>query len=202
MSLKPVLLETDGVFGQLPNGGIINAGGTSHPTYTVNGKGVLFDDGTSTGTAGPGAAYPGVTLQLVYNNTPAVGGVAAIKLAAGKDFVIADSAADNHYLRVDAISGKVTIIGDLEVLGDSAVINTVIQDSDHWLISPRLGNTTALKIEPDLGVIPIVDLVNVRRTYGTAPVFRIDANGNLIATQNLTVGGLINGVNIAQLKID
>jgi hypothetical protein len=201
MSLKPVLLESDGIFGQLPNGGIINAGGTSHPTFTVDGRGLLFDDGSSTGSGG-GGSYNNVTLQLAYNNSPNVGGVAGIQLAPGKDFVIQDSVASSHYFRINALTGKVTITGDLEVLGGSAIIDTVIQDSDHWLISPRLGNTTALKIEPDVGVVPIVDLVNIRRTYGSAPVFRIDQNGNLIATQNLTVMGLINGVNIAQLKAD
>ena len=87
MSLKPVLLESDGVFGQLPNGGIINAGGTSNHTFTVDGRGLLFDDGTSTGTGGSGS-FANVTLQLAYNNSPNTGGVAGIQLAPGKDFVI------------------------------------------------------------------------------------------------------------------
>jgi len=197
MSFKPVLLETDGVFGQLPNGGIINAGGTSNPTFTVNGRGLLFDDGTSTGVGNSS-----ITLQTVYDNSPAVAGATKIKLTTGKDFVIADDTDDGLYLKVDSETGKVTITGDLEVLGNSSVINTVIQDSDHWLISPKLGSTSALKIEPDLGVVPIVDLVSVRRTFGSAPVFRIDSAGNLIGTQNLTIGGLINGVNVVQVKND
>ena len=45
---KPVILDEDGVFGQLEDGGIINAGGVKGPTFTVGGRGLLFDDGTST----------------------------------------------------------------------------------------------------------------------------------------------------------
>jgi hypothetical protein len=44
--------------------------------------------------------------------------------------------------------------------------------------------------------------VTIRKSFGGAPVFRVDANGNLILTQNLTVGGLINGVDIADLRSD
>jgi hypothetical protein len=192
---KPLILDTDGIYSQLPDGAIINTGGTSNLTFTVGGRGLLFDDGSS--SAGGGST---LTLQAIYNNTPPSNGTAGIFLTLGKDFVISDIANDGHFLRIDALTGKVTITGDLEVQGTSSTIDTVIQDSDHWQISPKLGTTTALKIEPDFGVIPVVDLVSVRRTYGTAPVFRIDSSGNLFATQNLTVGGLINGVDIAELR--
>ena len=194
---KPIILEFDGILGQLPNGGIINSGGTNNPTWTVDGKGLLFDDGTS--TAPGGGTSGGLTLQKIYDLSPSP---AKIKLSTGKDFVIADDTDDGLYFKIDAETGKVTITGDLEVLGSSTIIDTVIQDSDHWLISPKSGTTTALKIEPDLGVIPMVDIVSIRRTFGSAPVFRIDASGNVIATQNLTVGGLINGINLVQLKQD
>jgi hypothetical protein len=194
---KPIILEVDGIFGQLPNGALINAGGTSFPTFTVGGKGLLFDDGTSTST---GSST--LTLQSAYDSSPTVAGAAGISLESGKDFIITDSQGDGNYFRISGATGKVTISGDVEILGTSTVINTVIQDSDHWLISPKNGTTTALKIEPDLGVVPIVDLVSIRRTFGSAPVFRIDAAGNLIATQNLTVGGLINGVDIVALRTE
>lgn len=197
MSNKPVILETDGVLGQLSNGAIINAGGTSHPSWTVNGVGVLLADGSST-AGGPST----ITLQTVYNNTPAVAGEARIQLTTGKDLVIADDTNSSLFFKVDAETGKVTITGDLEVLGSSTIIDTVVQNSDHWQISPKSGTTSALRIEPDLGVIPIVDIVSVRRTFATAPVFKIDAAGNLTATQNLTVGGLINGVDIIAVKND
>jgi hypothetical protein len=194
---KPIILEVDGIFGQLPNGAIINAGGTSNSTWTVDGKGLLFDDGTSTAPGGGGSPF---TLQIAYNNSPVVSGQTGIKLATGKDFVILDDTDNSLYFKVDAETGKVTITGDLEVLGSSTIIDTVVQDSDHWLISPKSGTTTALKIEPDIGVTPIVDLVTIRKTFGSTPVFRIDVNGNVIATQNITLGGLLNGVNVVQVR--
>lgn len=199
---KPLILENDGIWGQLANGAFINAGGTTHGTFTVGGRGLLFDDGQSTST-GTGA----ITLQSVYDNTPDVGGAASIKLTTGKDLTVIDDTNNSIYFKIDSETGKVTITGDLEVLGGSSVINSVIQDSDHWLISPRAGNTISLKIEPDFGVIPIVDIVSIRKTFGTAPVFRIDADGNAtigssLLPQNLTVNGLINNINLQDVKND
>jgi hypothetical protein len=55
---KPLILETDGVIEQLPNGGIINAGGTSWNTFTVGGRGLLFDDGSSTSGGAPSTVGP------------------------------------------------------------------------------------------------------------------------------------------------
>lgn len=193
---KPIVLEADGVFSQLANGSIINAGGTSWPTWTVNGRGLLFDDGTSTAPGGGSASA--FDLQHAYNNSvngPA--GEAKIKLTTGKDLLIADDSDDNIFFRVDSETGKVTISGDLEVLGSSTIIESSIQDSDHWLISPKSGTTTALKIEPDFGVTPLVDLVSVRRTWGAAPVFRITSGGNVLISTTLTTGP-INGIDLNQ----
>lgn len=200
MSNKPIILESDGVFGQLADGQLINAGGTSNSTWTVDGKGLLFDDGTSTAPGG-GSGLP-FTLQLAYDNSPTSSGQTSIKLATGKDFAILDDTDNSLFFRVDSETGKVTITGDLEVLGSSTIIDTIVQDSDHWLISPKLGTTTALKIEPDIGVTPIVDLVTIRRIFGGSPIFRIDSSGNVIISQNITLGGLLNGVDVVQLRDD
>lgn len=195
---KPIVLEVDGVFGQLPDGAIINAGGTSWPTWTVGGKGLLFDDGTSTAPGGgSGGAFD---LQHAYNNSvngPA--GEAKIKLTTGKDLLIADDSDDSIFFRIDSETGKVTITGDLEVLGSSTVIESTVQDSDHWLISPKSGTTTALKIEPDFGVVPVVDLVSIRKQWGEFPVFRITSGGNVIISSSLTVGP-INGIDLNQFN--
>lgn len=199
MSSKPLILDFDGIWTQLSNGAIINAGGSSSPTWTVNGRGLLFDDGTSTAILGGLSPF---TLQAAYNNSVPVGGTVSIKLATGKDLTILDDTDNSLFFKIDAETGKVTITGDLEVLGSSSIINTVIQDSDHWLISPKLGSTTALKIEPDAGVTPIVDLVSIRRIFGASPVFRIDAAGNVIISQNITLTGLLNGVNVQQVRDD
>lgn len=191
---KPIIVELDGVYGELQTGAIINAGGTSGPTFTVGGKALLFYDGTSTG----GSGGTTLNLQSAYNNSTAVGGQAGIQLAVGKDFVINDTNNQNYFV-ISSSDGSVTINGDLTVNGTATTINTVVIQSDHQLIAPASPTTIALSIQPMSGVTPLVDLMSVRRTFGSTPVFRIDLNGNLIATQNLTVGGLINGVDIAAL---
>lgn len=194
----PLVLSTDGVIRELANGEIINSAGTSQAYWTVGGKGLLFDDGTSTSPCADGSTLSGLDLQTAYNNSANTGGTAKIKLQTGKDFSIYDDTDDGLFFRIDSETGKVTISGDLEVRGSSTTINTIVQDADHWLISPAAGTTTALKIEPDLGVTPIVDIVNIRRKYGETPVVRVDKDGNLIANLNLTVGGLINGIDLVQ----
>ena len=198
--IRPVFLESDGVFGRLPSGAIIPIGGTetADGTFTVNGRGVLFDDGTSTAPGGAG----NLSLQKIYDLSPAISGEAVIKLALGKDFVIKDDTDNSLFFKVDAETGKVTITGDLEVLGDSTIIDTVVQDSDHWQISPKNGGTTALRIEPDVGVTPYVDLVTVRRTFGSYPVLRIDSTGNLLLTQNIIIDGTVDGVDISNFKAE
>ena len=51
---KPVVhLDELGEQGRLPAGGIINAGGTEGPNFTVGGKAVIFSDGTSSDGSGP-----------------------------------------------------------------------------------------------------------------------------------------------------
>ena len=50
---KPVVIETDGVFGELETGAIINAGGTSNSSFTVDGVPVQLQ------SAGGGAAVTG-----------------------------------------------------------------------------------------------------------------------------------------------
>jgi hypothetical protein len=205
-SNKPVILELDGILGQLPNGGFINAGGTTNGTFTVGGFGLLFDNGTSTAPGGSSS----ITLQTAYINSPNINHAASIDLIADKNLTFFAND-PQFYFSMNATTGKVTITGDLEVLGGSSVINSIVQDSDHWLISPKAGNTTALKIEPDTGVVPTADLVTIRRTFGTAPVVRVSAAGNLFVTQDIAVGvtnsstgiftpALINGVEIITLN--
>lgn len=51
---KPVIhIEELGEQGRLPPGGIINAGGVEGPTFTVDGKALIFSDGTATDGSGP-----------------------------------------------------------------------------------------------------------------------------------------------------
>lgn len=199
MSLKPILLENDGVFGQLPDGGIINAGGTSSGTFTVGGRGLLFDDGSSTATV----SGAGLTLQSAYNASTTVNGKAGIQLSAGKDLVITDPNSDGNFFTISSVDGTVTINGNLLVNGISTVLETTTLKSDHWLVQPLSPNTTAISIIPDPSLTGMVaDLFSVRTKAGAAPAVRIDNNGNLLLTQNLTVNGLINGVNLAALNTE
>ena len=196
---KPLILEDDGTLGQLPNGALINSGGTIYPTFTVNGKGLLFDDGTSTL---PGSGSAGATLQTVYNNSEIVGGQAGITLATGKDFVIKDPYSAGNYFSISALDGSVHINGNLIVTGSTTTVDTIVTQGNSLKLSPNTPTITPFIIEPDLGVSPIVDLVTVRRVFGGAPVVRVDANGSLILSRDMAITGTINGIDIVDLSLD
>ena len=119
-----------------------------------------------------------IDLQWVYDNTaPDAEGAAAIKLATGKDFRIYDDDQSTIYFQVDSETGKVTITGDLEVLGNTSVVESQITDADHWLISPASGTTVGLEINPDEGVSFTTDAVRVRVAHGGPVCFRIGPDG-------------------------
>ena len=194
-TVKPLILGNDGSFAQLTTGDIINTGGTVCTTFTVGGRGLLFDDGSST-DGGSGGGSTTINLQTAYDNSPTVSGQAGIVLYPNKDFIIKDSHADGNFFTVSAADGTVTINGDLNVMGSTTTIETSVIVSDHQFINPASGTTIPLRIEPQSGVTPIVDLFNVKRIFGGVPVFEIDSSGSLIATGTLTITGLINGVDI------
>ena len=51
---KPaIVIEELGDLGRLPDGGVINAGGVQGPYFTVDGKALIFADGTATDGSGP-----------------------------------------------------------------------------------------------------------------------------------------------------
>ncbi len=191
-----------GILKRIEDGDIVNIGGTSHTTFTVDGRGLLFDDGTSTG---PGGSSIVLDLQRVYNNSVAQSGAAVIKLTTGKDLAIVDDDNNSLYFRIDSETGKVTITGDLEVQGNSTIIESTIQDSDHWRISPATGVVSALVIEPDNFVTPLVDLVVIKSIFNDPiPSLKIDRYGNtfirnLSVLQNLVVTGTINGIDLISL---
>lgn len=193
---KPLISADDGWHSELPNGGIINAGGTNYQTFTVNGKGLLFDDGTSTAPGGGGGT--GATLQTVYDNSPVVDGQTGITLTAEKDFVIKDPFSGGSYFSIAAADGEVKINGNLVVTGSTTTVNTTVTEGNTLKLSPNTPIITPFIIEPDLGITPVVDLVTIRRTFGAAPVFRIDANGNMVSTKDFTIAGLINGINLVE----
>jgi hypothetical protein len=201
---KLIYLSEHGLQHRSEDGAIANLGGIFNPagTFTVNGKGLLFDDGTST-VGGPGHGGGG-TLQSVYENSTDSHGNASITLATSKDFAIYDDTNNSIYFKITSTTGAVTITGDLTVLG-STFFQNVTEVSDHWAIKTSAPSTIALSIEPSAGVTPTADLLNIKKLNGGSSVVRVDATGKLIAStaqvnNNLTVIGLINGIDIVALN--
>jgi len=184
---KLVYIDGSGELYRLSDGGIVNLGGTSGPTFFVDGKPLLFADGTSTG--GGSTNLISISLQGAYNNSNPT---AQIDLSTGKNFIL--NALNSKQLVFNADTGKVTITGDLEVMGDSTIIEGTISNVDQLNIAPPNNLTRALVIEPRPGVILGTDLVNLKLVNGGSPVFLIDLNGDTFL-KNLTVSGLINGIN-------
>jgi hypothetical protein len=200
---KIVYLNPDsGELGRLPDLAIINAGGVVGPTFTVGGRGLLFDDGSSTG----GSSSFSISLQAAYDQ-----GNGEINLTSGKNFLIRSLNTD--IFSVDAATGKVTITGDLEVQGSSTVIEGTVSNLDQVVINPPVATSTALIIEPQVGVVMTSNLVTIRVQNGGPLVFAIDQSGStyirdlhvgseLAVDGDLTVNGLINTVDVLQLKTD
>jgi len=191
--LKPIYIISElGELGQLPDGSIINIGGTAGPTFTVGGRGLLFDDGTSTGGGAGGGAV--VTLQSAYTNS---GVPAQINTTSGKNIVF--NALNQKKFIFNAETGLVIIEGDLNVLGDSNIIDDTVANLGQVNIRPPLPTTVALTIEPLVGVSLGVDLIQVKTTSTGPFVFRVDAAGVTHVT-DLVSTGLINGVDLATLN--
>lgn len=106
---KPVYLdEVLGELGRLPDGSLINIGGTSSPTFTVGGRALLFADGSSTA---PDSGV-GTTLQVAYSNSL---NPAQINTTAGKNIIF--NATNGTKFTFNANSGAVTIEGALNLSG-------------------------------------------------------------------------------------
>jgi hypothetical protein len=199
---KILYIGDDGLQARTATGDITNIGGTNHSTFTVDGKGLLFDDGTSTSGSSVASA---TSLQAAYNGSTDANGNASIKLQTNKDFVIYDDNNNAIFFKIQANTGDVTISGNLTVLGDATIIRSTTEITDHWLLSPISASTIAIAIEPPVGVTPLNDLVNIKNTNAGSPVFRVDATGKTIVKTlqvngNMTIIGTINGVDIVNLK--
>lgn len=179
--------------GLLPDYGITNMGGVAGSTFTVGGKALLFADGTSTGGGGTGSNT--LSLQATYDfSVPAT-----IELTTGKHFTL--EALNNRVFQFNADTGKVTITGDLEVLGSSSVVEGVLSNVDQVSINPPNGTTSGLLIEPLVGVTMATDLVRFRVQNAGPAVFSIDQAGNTFIRQ-LTVGTTLNSVDFNQFYAD
>lgn len=123
----PIIISSDGVLRELSNGEIVNSGGTSYTFWTVGGRGLLFDDGTSSSPCSDGSNFlqNGNTLQAAYNNSTAINSAATIKLDSDKSLAILSSA-DELFFKIDSATGNLILNGELEVklphlIGDTTV---------------------------------------------------------------------------------
>lgn len=162
-----------GELGRTPDGGISNIGGTINPTFTVDGKGLLFDDGTST-SGNPSA---GLTFQRIYNNsaTPVV-----VNMVPGKDLVF--NAGGETFI-INSATGNVSITANLVVDG---LINGVDLTTLAGLITAHL---TAGPDKHDAAEISVDDssFTNITGTDVQAALESIDSQ--LVAISGSDVVG-------------
>lgn len=140
-----------GEHGRLPDLGLTNIGGTTGPTFFVGGKPLLFADGTA--TDGSNSALLANTLQGVYN----MSSPATVNFISGKDLQF--TAVSGQYFNFNADTGKVTISGDLEVLGSinsggSAAVRTyehiqVAAGSNWTFVHARASHNPTVTIYDD-----------------------------------------------------
>jgi hypothetical protein len=141
-----VYLNTLGRLHRTANGDIVNIGGTSHTSFTVNGKGLLFDDGSSTSPGGPGSGIGSVTLQSVYNNQHNSAGKAIVVLNTNQD--ISWRTADQlHHFTMNATSGDITFNGLLNGVDFDGLVSNV---STHTTFS-----ATSKHMAAEIGITPI-----------------------------------------------
>lgn len=171
-------IEELGELGRLPDGAIVNIGGTSSPTFTVGGVPVMLGVATA------------VTLQAAYAN----GITGNIDLTSGKPFTI--EALNGKRFIVNPATGAVTIEGDLSVLGDSVIIDKTIQNVDQLNVRMPTAGTVGIDLRPDVGITPTTNLIEIRNTNGGLPIFTVDAAGDT-HVQNLIVGGNVDGVDVS-----
>ena len=201
---RPLFLDTKTGFpAGLPNGAIVNIGGVSGPGFTVNGKDLVFADGTTTS----GGTLKLVSLQTSYNNSSDAGKPAIINLVPGRDFIIDAPNAPGISFKIDSITGAVTIGGDLIIGGTHTYVNSTTTQADTWHLTAQSLDHPALWIGPDQGQnVPTTDLLVISLVPGdpTQSVLKVDKTGTTTASVlnvlgDLTVGGKINGVDLADL---
>jgi hypothetical protein len=201
---RPLFLDTKSGFpAGLPNGAIVNIGGVAGPGFTVNGKDLVFADGTTTG----GGTLKLISLQKSYNNSSNANEPAIINLVPGRDFIIDAPGVPGISFKIDATTGAVSIGNDLFVGGTLTYVNTTTTKSDTLHLTAQSVDHPALWIGPDAnGRAPTSDLLVISLVPGdpTAAVLKVDKDGTTTASTlnvlgDLTVNGKINGVDLAAL---
>ena len=189
--LKPIYLVPGlGEYAVLPDGAVINIGGVVGPNFTVDGKPLLFADGTAT----DGSTVSVLDLQTAYENSFE----ALINFTASKDFVL--KAVNGKEWRFDADTGDVTIGGNLTILGSAATTINAAINSDRITLRPTAGTYVPFSIEPLGGVVPAVNLVDIKASQGGQSVFTVGPTGATYI-QNLTVGQLSGVYLVTQAEV-
>ena len=192
----PVFVDTSGQYRRLPANSIIDIAGVTSPNFTVDGRAIMFADGSA--SDGSGA----IDFQTVYYHTQPVDGAAKFLLQPGKDFAICD-AEGNSFITVDAETGKVTINGEMSVVSSIVKFLGSYQEFDHLNVLSNDGLKTALLIEPKNGVTFQTDPVRIRSTFDGPIDFSINTQGQTYI-RDLIVdsidANLIDGVDFASLS--
>lgn len=187
----PIYVDTTGQYRRLPSDGILDIAGVSSPNFTVDGRAIMFADGSSS------TGESSVDLQTVYNHSTAVNGAAKILLQAGKDFSICDIYG-NPFISVDSETGKVTINGEMSVVSSIVKFLGAYQEFDHLNVLSNDGLKTSLLIEPKPGITFQTDPVRIRTTAGGATDFAINTLGQTYI-RDLIVDS-ISGVSVTSLS--
>ncbi|WP_300760149.1 hypothetical protein [Janthinobacterium sp.] len=169
------LLYRDKTLGEmaiLPPGAIVDIGGVTGPNFTIGGKGVILSDGTTSDGSGSGGILFKPTTQIVYNNTA---GEALTVCTSGKDIVW--QATNGRQLRFDADTGQVDITGDLIVHGTTTTVIRSSIETDRVAIRAIDATYVPLIMEPQVGVVPVLDVVDIKVLHGGESVFRVDKDG-------------------------
>ena len=164
--------KTLGELALLPSGAIVDIGGVTGPNFTIGGKGVILSDGTASDGSGSGGALFKPTTQIVYNNTA---GEALTVCTSGKDIVW--QATNGRQLRFDADTGQVDITGDLIVHGTTTTVIRSSIETDRVAIRAIDATYVPLIMEPQVGVVPVLDVVDIKVLHGGESVLRVDKDG-------------------------
>lgn len=178
-SYKPIF--RDDLLGELalvPDGGLLNIGGTSSPTFTVGGRALLFADGSSTAPD----SGTGTTLQAAYSNSTSP---ATIALTNGKDIIF--SALGGAELVFSANTGAVRIDGDLTLNGliNGVSLETLI-DHINSLTSPA--KHTAAQVSVDDTALTVVAGTTVQEVIESIDSQLVTLNvGNVVGFEYVQV---------------
>ena len=173
----------------LPDGSILNIGGTSLSTFTVGGKGLLFDDGTSTSGDG-GANFSALTLQKVYDNTaPDNNGSATLKLSVDKNLTITNADGSEPLFSINSSTGEISVPLNFKI-GEIPFLEFYQEFSQHISGDGQLNHFAAnVLIFPIENLIPGTDNVQSALEQLSDKLVQQSSNKSLTAgyehTQNV-----------------